>query len=260
MREGSELGSMILAADYSYGAVHLVGFALVLAVAAVLAFVAASKRISDKAKDITIACVALFQLGFEVFWRILFLCQGSPFLSLWPYYPCNLAGILLPLALLCRCKKMKECFYLFGFLGGIVTFVYPVGIFDHPYLTFGILKSILQHTGILFIPLFEYVRGTYRPRLENFGYVLLGIVIHIANSYGLSYVFGYEGDYMYVFSGLPFVIPGVPQYVTFSVFALAVLFLSNWAADPKGVSRILREHKAKKGAGGNSLGNNSLVG
>lgn len=32
------------------------------------------------------------------------------------------------------------------------------------------------------------------------------------------------------------------------------------AADPKGVSRILREHKAKKGAGGNSLGNNSLVG
>ena len=69
MREGSELGSMILAADYSYGAVHLVGFALVLAVAAVLAFVAASKRISDKAKDITIACVALFQLDFEVFWR-----------------------------------------------------------------------------------------------------------------------------------------------------------------------------------------------
>ncbi len=42
MREGSEMGSMILAADYSYGAVHLVGFALVLAVAAVLAFVAAS--------------------------------------------------------------------------------------------------------------------------------------------------------------------------------------------------------------------------
>lgn len=65
---------------------------------------------------------------------------------------------------------------------------------------------------------------------------------------------------MYVFSGLPFVIPGVPQYVTFSVFALEVLFLSNWAADPKGISRILREHKAKKGTGGNSLGNNSLVG
>ena len=232
---------------YSYTAIHWVSFAAVAAVAVALALVAGSKRISCRAKDATIISVAAFQLVFEVGWRILYLFKGNKFLSLWPFYPCNVADFLLPIALLIKNERMKDCFYLFGFMGGVITFVYPVGIFITPYLQFSILKSILQHTGIIFIPVFEYVRGTYRPRLEKFGYILLGLIIHVANSYGLSTVFGYPGDYMYLDSGLPFVIPGIPQFITMGAFAVLILFLVNWALDYKGVSRILQARKAKGG-------------
>lgn len=245
--------------DYSYTAIHWVSFAVVAAVAVALAYVAASKRISGRAKDITIVSVAVFQLAFEAGWRIFYLCRGHKLLSLWPFYPCNLADFLLPIALLIKSERMKDCFYLFGCIGGLLTFIYPVGIFITPYLQFGILKSILQHTGIIFIPVFEYVRGTYRPRLENFGYMLLGLVIHVANSCGLSTVFGYPGDYMYLGSGLPFVIPGVPQFITMGVFAVAVLFLIDWALDPKGMARILQarrdKQRQKQGSGAALRGN-----
>ena len=231
--------------DFAYTAIHWVSFAVVAAIAVALAFIAGSKRISDRAKNNTIIAVAVFQIVFEVGWRILYLYKGNKFLSLWPFYPCNLADFLLPIALLIKNEKMKDCFYLFGFIGGVITFVYPVGIFITPYLQFSVLKSILQHTGIIFIPVFEYVRGTYRPRLEKFGYVLLGLIIHVANSYGLSTVFGYPGDYMYLDSGLPFVIPGVPQFITMGVFAILILFLVNWALDYKGIARILQTRRER---------------
>ncbi len=231
--------------DFAYTAIHWVSFAVVAAIAVALAFIAGSKRISDRAKNNTIIAVAVFQIVFEVGWRILYLYKGNKFLSLWPFYPCNLADFLLPIALLIKNEKMKDCFYLFGFIGGVITFVYPVGIFITPYLQFSVLKSILQHTGIIFIPVFEFVRGTYRPRLEKFGYVLLGLIIHVANSYGLSTVFGYPGDYMYLDSGLPFVIPGVPQFITMGVFAILILFLVNWALDYKGIARILQARRER---------------
>ena len=154
--------------DFAYTAIHWVSFAVVAAIAVALAFIAGSKRISDRAKNNTIIAVAVFQIVFEVGWRILYLYKGNKFLSLWPFYPCNLADFLLPIALLIKNEKMKDCFYLFGFIGGVITFVYPVGIFITPYLQFSVLKSILQHTGIIFIPVFEYVRGTYRPRRQIF--------------------------------------------------------------------------------------------
>lgn len=231
--------------DFSYSAIHWISFAAVVLITVALALVAASKKVSDRAKNITILSVAVFQLAFEVGWRILYMCKGDSFLSLWPFYPCNLAGILLPLALLLRSGRMKDCFYVFGFIGGVITFCYPVDIFITPYLQFCILKSILQHTALFFIPVFEYVRGTYRPRLEKFGYILLGLIVHVANGCGLSNVFGYPGDYLYIDSGLPFVIPGVPQFLTLGIFAVLVLFLVDWALDPKGISRIVNAHREK---------------
>jgi hypothetical protein len=36
---------------------------------------------------------------------------------------------------------------------------------------------------------------------------------------------------MFFRSGLPFVIPGIPQYITLSVFALLVLALISWICD-----------------------------
>lgn len=88
---------------------------------------------------------------------------------------------------------------------------------------FPILKSILQHTGILLIPLFEFGSGSYRPSVKHMGWVFVGLLIHLVNCEGITRLLGFDGDYMFFRSGMPFVIPGVPQYITLSVFALFVL-------------------------------------
>lgn len=55
------------------------------------------------------------------------------------------------------------------------------------------------------------------------GWVFVGLLIHLVNCEGITRLLGFDGDYMFFRSGMPFVIPGVPQYITLSVFALFVL-------------------------------------
>jgi hypothetical protein len=56
-------------------------------------------------------------------------------------------------------------------------------------------------------------------------------MIHVVNCEGITRLLGFTGDYMFFRSGLPFVIPGIPQYITLSVFALLVLALISWICD-----------------------------
>lgn len=211
--------------NYDYTMIHFVSVGIVIALTIVLAIIAGSKKISDKSKRIILICVASFQLTFEVVWRIVYLCRGDKFLSLWPFYACNLNGFLLPIAALLNNKTMKEMFYVFGFIGGVLTFAMPQGIFYDAYFTFPILKSLLQHTALLFIPVFEFVSGTFRPSIKNWWLAILGMFVHLANSLGIATMLGYPGDYLYFNSGLPFVIPGVPGWAVMSVTAVVVILL-----------------------------------
>ena len=125
-------------------------------------------------------------------------------------------------------------FYLFGFIGGVLTFALPNGIYSSDVMVFPIVKSILQHTGLLLIPLLELGGGTFRPSIRHMGWVVAGLLVHLANCEGIDRLLGFEGDYMFFRSGMPFVIPGVPQYITLSVFALLVLcalsLLCDWTS------------------------------
>ena len=87
--------------------------------------------------------ISVFQLGFEILWRLVFwLVRGDSPLGWWPMYPCNLGGLLIPVAAIFRLRRMKQLFYLFGFVGGVLTFAMPDGIFCRDVLVFPILKSI----------------------------------------------------------------------------------------------------------------------
>lgn len=125
-------------------------------------------------------------------------------------------------------------FYLFGFVGGVLTFAIPDGIFCRDVMSFPILKSVLQHTGLLLIPMLEYGMGKFRPTLRHMPWVIAGMLIHLLNCEGIDRLLGLTGDYMFLRSGLPFVIPGVPQPITISVFALLVLVVLCFLSDPKG--------------------------
>ena len=219
---------------------------IVLAVCALIFSIAFAKRKDAKASRGILVAVAVFQLGFEVLWRLIYvLVNGDTVRNWWPMYPCNLGGILIPLFALLDCKRGKQMFYLFGFVGGMLTFAMPDGIFCNDTYVFPILKSVLQHTGLLLIPIVEYVSGSYRPTLKDLGWVILGCLVHLVNCEGIDRLLGFTEDYMFLRSDLPFVIPGVPQFITISVFAVLLLALLSFLCDIKGSVAFLQSKKTK---------------
>ncbi len=184
------------------------------------------KKLNSKQKKIILYSIAIFQLTFEIGWRLIyFFVKKSQLVDLWPMYPCNLGGIIVPIVALMNNKMGKRIFYVFGFVGACLTFALPEGIFCRDVMVFPILKSVLQHTGLLLIPAFEFTSKSYRPSVKDYPFVIIGCLIHVVNCEGIDRLFGLNEDYMFFRSGLPFVIPGVPQWITLSVFAAIVLYI-----------------------------------
>ena len=241
------IGDMGTPGDYMYQPIHLITLAVVIAVFVLICVLGLLLRKDSQKLRKLLVCVCVFQLAFEIGWRLIYwLIKGDSLLCWWPMYPCNLGGILLPIFALANCRRGKQMFYLFGFVGGVLTFAMPDGIFSSDVMVFPIVKSILQHTGLLMIPALELIGGTYRPTLKDLGWVITGCLIHLLNCEFLDRLQGFNGDYMFLRSGLPFVIPGVPQFITISVFALFVLALLSFLCDLKGSLRSLKGFHRQK--------------
>ena len=233
--------------EYMYTAMYWWTIAIVAICCCIIFGLAIVKRKDKKASRAILVAVAVFQLGFEILWRLIYLLvRGDNILGWWPMYPCNLGGILLPIFALTKNRRGKQMFYLFGFVGGMLTFAMPDGIFSTSVFVFPILKSVLQHTGLLLIPVLEYISGDYRPSLKDMGWVIAGCLVHLANCEGIDRLLGFTGDYMFFRSGMPFVIPGVPQFITLSVFAVLVLATLSFLCDIKGSLALLRNRTAIK--------------
>ncbi len=241
------IGDMGTPGEYSYQAIHWYSLAAVLLFLFVLILLQLRLNKHPKQTDKLVTCVAVFQLVFEIAWRVIyFFVKKAPIVELWPCYPCNLGGILIPLIVLLNWKTGKKLFYLFGFVGAVLTFAIPDDIFTTDVLVFPVLKSILQHTGILLIPVLEYVSGTYRPRIRDYLWIVAGCLIHFINCEGICRLMGLTDDYMFFRSDMPFVIPGVPQFITLSVFSLLVLAILCFVCDFKGSVADLRSLKKTK--------------
>ena len=175
-------GAMGTPGDYSYQSIHLLTTLVVLVATVAVAFFGSRNKNHPQRNRGLLVAISVFQLAFEIGWRIIYrVVSDAPLATLWPMYPCNLGGILLPSIALVNWQTGKKMFYLFGFVGGVLTFAIADGIFSSDVLVFPIVKSILQHTGLLLIPMLEYVSGTYRPTLKHLGWVILGCLIHLIN-------------------------------------------------------------------------------
>lgn len=238
-------GDMGTAGEYMYQSIHLYTVAVVVLITALLLIWQRFLQPDGKRKLLTAVCI--IQLSFEILWRLIYLfVKQSPLVDLWPSYPCNLGGVLLPVIALANFKRGKQLFYLFAFVGAMLTFAMPDGIFCTDVFVFPILKSVMQHTGILLIPLLEYAGQSYRSSVKDFGWVVLGCFVHVINCEWIVRLMGLTGDYMFFRSGMPFVISGVPQFITLSVFALIVLFVLSFLADIKGSLHFLRSISRKR--------------
>lgn len=244
------VGDMGTPGAYEYTTMHFIVIAVVVVGVAICAILGANKRITDSSKRKILVSIALFQLIFEVLWRVIYITvKKSPWVDLYPMYPCNLNGILVPIACLLDNKIMKKMFYLFGFIGGVLTFVMPDGIFSTSVFVFPILKSVLQHTGLLFISVFEYASKKYIPNIKDFFWTFLGTAIHFVNAEVIDLkVLGLTGDYMFYRSGLPFVIPGVSQYITLTVFGIIVVVAILLVSDVKVTKEVFSKKNKKSKA------------
>ena len=232
--------------DFQYKSIHLITCAVVIILAVVLGYFSASKKVSEKTKRNMLVGTCIFHLVFELTWRILYVTiRHDSWLSTYPMYPCNLAGILIPIIALFDFEPGKKLFYVFGFATGVLTFVMPEGIFTRSVLTFPILKSILQHTGLILIPLMENCSGKYKENIKNFHWMFAGLVIHVINAEIIDPLLGFNGDFMFFRSGLPFVIPGVPSWFTISVFGILALVILELVSDIDTTKEIFRELKVK---------------
>ena len=232
--------------EFQYKAIHLITVAVILAITITFGILCASKKISEKTKRNMLIGTCAFHLIFEVTWRILYITiRHDSWLSTYPMYPCNLSGILIPIIALCDFKPGKKLFYLFGFATGVLTFVMPEGIFTRSVLTFPILKSILQHTGLILIPVMEYASGKYKENIKNFNWLFVGLVIHVINAEVIDPLLGFNGDFMFFRSNLPFVIPGVPQWFTMSFFGILVLVFLELVSDVNVTKEVFIDLKNK---------------
>ncbi len=241
------IGNMGEPGEYMYQEIHLYSLIFVVAITVLFGILCWKFRSSQAKNRLLLVGVCIFHIAFEIGWRLIYLfVKNCPPAELWPMYPCNLGGILIPIIALCNWKKGKQLFYLFGFVGGVLTFAMPDGIFTSDVMVFPILKSILQHTGLLLIPMLEYISGTYRPSLKDMGWITGGCLIHAVNCEGITRLLGLTEDYMFFRSGLPFVIPGVPQFITLSVFALIIFAVLAFVCDIKGSVAFLKGKQKQK--------------
>ena len=174
------IGDMGVQGEFQYQAIHVYSTVVVIAACVLVALLERKKKVGEESKRRLLVGISIFQLAFELAWRVIYVTiKGDNILCWWPLYPCNLAGILLPVIALCRWETGKKMFYLFGFVGGVLTFAMPEGIFCRDVMSFPILKSVLQHTGILLIPILEYAMGSFRPTLRHMGWVVLGLLVQV---------------------------------------------------------------------------------
>ena len=240
------IGNMGTPGDYAYQSIHIWSTVVVMAILGLVIFLGLRYRTNEIARRRLLLVVAWFHLGFEVLWRLIyFFVKGAALKELWPMYPCNLGSVLLPILAIWNIRRGKQLFYLFGFVGSVLTMAIPDGIFSTNVLVFPVLKSILQHTGLLMIPVLELIYGTYRPTLKDMGWVIGGCVVHLINCEGIDRLLGFTGDYMFLRSGMPFVIPGVPTWITLPVFALLVFTLLSFLCDIKGSTAFLKRSKTQ---------------
>ena len=220
-----------------YSPIYWATLCIVLFVLISLIIFCTIKKIPYKIKQNVLIGIAIFQIFFEIFWRIIFIVfKGATFTTLWPMYPCNLGGIIVPIICLLNSKKGKDLFYVFAFVGACLSFALPGTMYSFDFMAFPLLKSALQHTGILIIPAMEYAMGKYKTSIKEFPLLFVGCLIHFLNCEGIDEWLGLDpatNDYMYLRQGYPFEIPGIPSPFVTITFALIIFAILLFALGPK---------------------------
>lgn len=128
-----------------------------------------------------------------------------------------------------KVKRGYEYVMISGFIGGVVTFLIPDGIFTDKFLTFSILDSILSHFILVVVTPIFIVKKYWKPELIRSYQVVLGMFGVIFNVEVIQRLFLGKDywDYLFFQSDIPFTIKNHPelQFLVISGLFLLVLVI-----------------------------------
>lgn len=144
--------------------------------------------------------------------------------TFWLFYLCNINTVVLSLMLIFKAKKAYEYVLISGFIGGVLTFLVPNGVFTYKYLSFSIFDSVLSHYILVVVPPIFIVNKIWRPDYKKSYQVILGMLLVVLNAEGLQrLIFGSDYyDYIFINSGMPI---QLVKYAKYQFLVVPVSFL-----------------------------------
>lgn len=104
------------------------------------------------------------------------------FRTLISFQVCGINNVLLPLVVLFNIKPLKDFVYTSSVIGGIAVILYPAGVLfgDPLVITFPMLRTLIVHFLLVFLPLYLYKINDFRLKRKNWKNVLWGVIAVIA--------------------------------------------------------------------------------
>lgn len=212
--------------DYTYGTTHIICLTLMILSCVICPIV--FKRMEKNKVIKVLRILGIIMLSIYVTRRMIRVFMGTNiFKALYPFYLCNVSTILVSVvAIRGKYTKWANFPLICGFLGGIITFCIPDGIFSDKYLNFNVLDSVTSHWGIILIPLCAWIKGINRPKLKDIWIVYLGLLIIFINVEVIQKViFNESFDYLFLDENLPIKIDFMPSYLFVPTLFCLVVFL-----------------------------------
>ncbi|MFH0993693.1 MAG: hypothetical protein V1761_05020, partial [bacterium] len=95
---------------------------------------------------------------------------------------CGINNVLLPLVIWFGWKKAEDFVFASSILGGLAVILYPVGVlYGDPFIiTFPIIRSLVVHFLLLFVPCYLIATGTFRFDPKRWPRMAVGSLAAIA--------------------------------------------------------------------------------
>lgn len=101
------------------------------------------------------------------------------FRTLISFQLCGINNVLLPIVYWFKLHKMKDFVYTTSIIGGLAVMLYPVGIlYGEPLaITFVMLRSLIVHFLLVFIPIFLIASGDFTLLKKNWIHTFIGAIL-----------------------------------------------------------------------------------
>ena len=152
-------------------------------------FVHASKKTRKILINSLLVLMLVLKYGGEIIFVTEWMKYGSsvstfshPFLdfrTLISFQLCGINNVLLPIVYWFNLKKMKDFVYSTAIIGGLAVMLYPVGIlYGEPLvITFVMLRSLIVHFLLVFIPIFLIASGEFTLLKKNWIRNFIGAIL-----------------------------------------------------------------------------------